>query len=395
MPAVKVTVRIRDLARGGAGVARDDSGRVIFVPYTAPGDLVEVEITEAKKNFAQARLAHLLEPSPQRVTPRCPVFTRCGGCQWQHLPYELQWQTKVTGVRQVLGRARVAVPESGWDEYPAQRIWEYRNRVQARGFQDELGFHAAGTRQRVAVDGCAIARPEINARWAEIRSAGAGLLQPYKVEIEVTQDGTVRESWNAQHAALGFRQVHDEQNETMKEWVAGQLPAEGAGPRTLYDLYGGSGNLSRDLAGRFHHIHCVDVSAPENVADGPGSATTGHYTFHRSDVARWIARQPKAVAPADASAILDPPREGLGDGIAAIAEGLGRLGVSELVLISCDADAFARDLGGLQGRGWTVARVAVFDLFPHTPHVESGALVLAPKPVAPAGHKPRARVKTP
>src|SRR5690349_20214142 len=116
---------IQDLARGGAGVARDASGRVIFVPYSAPGDRVRVRITESKKNYAQAELIELLEPSSLRQQPPCPVFGRCGGCQWQHLPYSLQWETKVKGVLHALGRVQVE-PPARLEELAAERIWEYR-----------------------------------------------------------------------------------------------------------------------------------------------------------------------------------------------------------------------------------------------------------------------------
>src|SRR4051812_26561964 len=100
----ELTLKIQDLARGGAGVSRDESGRVIFVPYTAPGDVVRVRITEEKKNYAQGELLEVVEPSSIRQKAPCPVFGRCGGCQWQHLPYELQFRTKLQGVVHALSR---------------------------------------------------------------------------------------------------------------------------------------------------------------------------------------------------------------------------------------------------------------------------------------------------
>jgi 23S rRNA (uracil1939-C5)-methyltransferase len=380
--AATVKVRIADLARGGAGVARDDSGRVIFVPFTAPGDLVEVEIVEEKKNYAQGRLVSILESSPVRVEPRCPVFARCGGCQWQHLPYELQWKTKAAGAKHALTRTQVEVSASSgaWEEFPAERIWEYRNRVQARGFGEELGFFEAGSNRRVAVDFCPIARPEINARWALIRKQGASRPNPYKVEIEVLEEGQVREVWNAKHAALGFRQIHDEQNEKLKAWVASAITPG----RPLYDLFGGSGNLSRGLIGKASVIHCVDFGAPTGKppsAPAPADKAVplaSSYFYHRSDVSRWISRQALPTPLMLSSAILDPPREGLGSEFASIAEGLNRLGVVELVAVGCDPDSWARDLSRFQRWGWKVERAAVFDLFPQTPHVESVALLRRP-----------------
>src|SRR4051812_16815630 len=94
----EVVVRITDLSRGGAGVSRDESGRVVFVPYSAPGDLVRVRIVETDKRYSQGEILEILEPSSDRQTPPCPAFGKCGGCQWQHLPYSLQWDTKANGI---------------------------------------------------------------------------------------------------------------------------------------------------------------------------------------------------------------------------------------------------------------------------------------------------------
>lgn len=359
------TLRIQDLARGGAGVARDESGRVVFVPYTAPGDLVRVRITETKKNYAQAELIEVIEPSPQRQAPPCPVFGRCGGCQWQHLPYELQWKTKVQGVLHALSRVQVTPPGPP-EELPAERIWDYRNRVQLRGFEGELGFFAAGTNDRVAVDRCAIARPEINAVWEGTRAEGARFDRPYKVEVEVLPDGGVRKSWNSSHGALGFRQIHDEQNEKLKAWVTRSLTPGGA----LLDLFGGAGNLSLGLVERMAKIDCVDTGAPKGLQPGAG------YTFHRQPVTSWIVKKASAnPRPAYSSAILDPPREGLGADFTAIAQALESLGVREIAAVGCDPDAWARDVSRFVKRGWNLTSVAILDLFPQTPHVESLALL--------------------
>jgi 23S rRNA (uracil1939-C5)-methyltransferase len=372
-------LKIQDLARGGAGVSRDDSGRVIFVPYTAPGDEVRVRIVDAKKNYAQAELLEVIHPSPQRQQPPCPAFGKCGGCQWQHLPYELQWRTKVGGVAHALKRVGLEL-SSGTSaagqlaELPAERIWEYRNRVQLRGHRDELGFYAAGSNQRVPVDRCAIARPELNAAWEATRDEGRRFDLPYKVELEVLPDGQLRRTWNAGHAAAGFRQVHDDQNEKLKAWVAGAI-APGS---SVLDLFGGAGNLSLGLgaSGIASSVDCVDIGAPAGPRAGElaraWAGREGAYRFHRAPTARWIVKQASLEeGPGCQAAILDPPREGLGQDFAPIAESLEKLGARQIVAVGCDVDAWARDVSRFVKRGWRLERAAVLDLFPQTPHVES------------------------
>src|SRR2546421_11386484 len=82
----RLTVTIRDIAFGGEGVARVDDF-VIFVPFVVLGEEVEIEIIEAKKRFARARLLRVLRPASERVAPPCRYFGQCGGCQYQHIDY--------------------------------------------------------------------------------------------------------------------------------------------------------------------------------------------------------------------------------------------------------------------------------------------------------------------
>ena len=373
-----LTLTIHDLARGGSGISRDETGRVVFVPFTAPGDEVRVRLVEEKKNFAHAELIEILKPSAIRQKPPCPVFGRCGGCQWQHLPYELQWKTKLKGALQALSRVGVAAPaEVG--EFPAERIWEYRNRVQLRGMGKELGYFAAGTNERVPVDHCPIARPEINEAWEATRKEGLRFELPYKVEVEVLPSHEIRRSWNSRHGAQGFRQVHDEQNEKLKSWVAGALTPGSV----VLDLFGGAGNLSLELGdspARAVQVECVDIGSPSGAEAEDLKAQwrgpIGKFEFHRSPVARWIVKkasnsQKTAKADAGVSVILDPPREGLGADFAAIATAIESLGAREILAVGCDPDAWARDISKFTQRGWALKQAAILDLFPQTPHVES------------------------
>jgi 23S rRNA (uracil1939-C5)-methyltransferase len=367
----EVVLRVSDLARGGAGVARDTSGRVVFIPYTAPGDLVKVRIIEENKRYAQAELLEVLEFSEKRQIPRCPVFGKCGGCQWQHLPYSLQWETKSKGVLQALKRVEIKEPDC-FDQIPAERIWEYRNRIQLRGQGQQLGYFKPKTQDLVPAARCDIARPEINQVWEQAREKGTLLGRPYKVEIEVTSIGQVTQAWDARHSAGGFRQVHDEQNEKLKKWIADHI---GQGD-LLLDLFGGSGNLCSSLSSQFREIHCVDVTAPlfrpEKISE--------NVHFHRSSVLSWLLKEVKGrgshASLSDArAAIMDPPREGLGKNFVELAQMIEVLKVKKIVLVGCDPDAWAKDLSRWAKRGWSLRRVMVIDLFPQTPHIESVGLI--------------------
>ncbi|OFZ05792.1 MAG: hypothetical protein A2X97_03765 [Bdellovibrionales bacterium GWA1_52_35] len=367
-----IELEIQDLARGGAGVGRDASGRVIFVPFTAPGDRVRVQVVEQKKqHYAHGKLLEILRPSEIRQKPLCSVFGQCGGCQWQHIPYSLQWKTKSGGVLQALARVGIATDFGDrCNEFPAEEIWEYRNRIQLRGLGNRVGFFAAGSHEIVGADRCAIARPEINSIWEQIRKEGAALAKPFKVEVAVDPDGSVQRIWNSSHGAAGFRQIHDAQNGKLQKWILNALPSG----RALLDLYGGGGNLSRAFADRVPVIHCVDFGAQPPVSAG----LPQNLYLHRSRVLPWLkkaAADPQIRSGAPWVAISDPPRGGLGREFPEIADALNVIGVKELVAVGCDPDSWARDLAGFLKCGWVLEQVAVFDFFPQTPHVEAVALL--------------------
>ncbi len=122
-------VEIIDVAAEGNALARVDD-MVVFVPFGAPGDRVDIKLEKKKKSYAEGRIAAMRQPSSIRVEPKCSHFTICGGCRWQHLPYEFQLKCKRQQVVDALERiAKVELPE-----IPAalgsKNIWEYRNKME-------------------------------------------------------------------------------------------------------------------------------------------------------------------------------------------------------------------------------------------------------------------------
>jgi 23S rRNA (uracil1939-C5)-methyltransferase len=371
-----VTLQIEDLSRGGSGVARLDTPegkQVVFVPGTLPGDRVLAIIVEQAKRFSNAELVEVLSPSPDRVDAPCPVFGKCGGCAWQHIPYAMQWKTKRSGALHALQRTGITWAGTV-DEFPAKNPWNYRNRIQMRGSEQGLGFFARGSRELVAVTKCFIAREEINQALPKIQTEAQALKPPYKVEIEVLESGEVRHVWNARHAALGFRQVNDEQNLNLRHYVSQNIDSQ----VHLFDLFGGAGNLSWDLASRMKHIDCVDVGSPL----GSDANRPDNYRFFKTDVQKWIERQAhqktKGTYPYTGpfEVILDPPREGLATGFEKISNSFETLGVKKIIAVGCDPDSWARDVSRFIKKGYRLEKVAVFDLFPQTPHVEAVGVLI-------------------
>lgn len=122
-------VTITDVAAEGNALARIDN-MVLFVPFAAPGDVMDVKATKKKKNYAEGRMERLVKAGDVRIAPRCEHFTVCGGCRWQHLPYDFQLQCKAAQVKDALERiAKVPIPEIN-PILGSKNIWEYRNKME-------------------------------------------------------------------------------------------------------------------------------------------------------------------------------------------------------------------------------------------------------------------------
>jgi 23S rRNA (uracil1939-C5)-methyltransferase len=369
-------LKIHDLSRGGSGVGRIGE-RVVFVPFSLPGDELEVEITRAEKRFLEGKILNIQVASPDRVPARCPVFGKCGGCTWQHVPYDQQWRTKKDGVLQALGRAGVQVQGVPLQEFPAEDSWNYRNRIQLRAENGVIGFFEKASRQLVGIEKCDVAKEEINAVLPNLGnqmelSTKRGT---QKIELDVRPGAEVRIAVNQPHAAFGFRQVNDAQNEKLQQWVKESFSVRGH----LLDLYGGFGNLSLPLSVQMESIDCVDVSVPDQ-----GKSPYSHFHYSKSDVLPWLKKRLKDHEKGTLRwslprvTVLDPPREGLGDSGVEIVENLGELQVSQAILVGCDPDSFSRDVGRFLKSNWSLESLAVFDFFPQTPHVESAARFIRP-----------------
>ncbi len=366
-----------DLSAKGSGLVKHPDYGTIFIPWTLPGDEITFEITENTGRYSFGKLLQITKPSALRLTPPCAVFGTCGGCQWQHIPYPLQWETKLKGIQTACTRVGIQLPPVAIESFPAaaHQTYGYRNRIQMRGIKETLGFYAPGTHHIVPTHECKIATPNINAVLPDIAQQGRLRKKPYKVEIQSTGDPTdsnlVEVFWNQSHAAGGFRQVNDAQNAQLQQWIyqkfenLTQTPAFKPG---LLDLFGGNGNLSTPVASLFSQVHCVDlhINPPSNK---------GSTVFHNQDVTTFLKAFPTPTMGREFFAIIDPPRIGLYKSVKMIGQEFDRLGVKNLILVGCDVDSWARDLCAFHKIGFQVTQAAGFDFFPQTIHLESAALL--------------------
>jgi len=350
-----VELEVTALAAGGDGVARDDEGRVTFVPRTAPGDRAFVKLVEQKKRFARGELVRLVRPSPDRVEPPCPHFLAgCGGCQWQHVARPAQLAAKQAIVEGALRKLPGLVVETIADPAPPYG-WRRRARFHVAG--GKVGLFAYATNRVIPIDHCPQLEPALDeALGAAIAKRPPDgeltLLLGHTGDVATSLDNRVIEiEPDLFGDAHSFAQASAAGNARLIELSRRAL---GAGPGTLLELFAGSGNLTRAFVADGWDVLASDVAAPIMPIAGArfeiGSA---------QEVSR------RAKGPFDAI-VLDPPRTGAIETIDHIVRHKPRV----IVYVSCDPATLARDAEELVAAGYRAERAWPVDMMPQTSHVE-------------------------
>jgi 23S rRNA (uracil1939-C5)-methyltransferase len=400
-------IRILRLAAGGDGVGKLDDGRTIFVPRTAPGDLIEITGLREHKKFARARLGELLEASPRRVEPRCPHYTRddCGGCQFQHLDNETQLESRRAFVGDALrriGKREVSDPPI----VPAEHTYDYRTKLTlhvASGGR-RIGLHPYDRPDQIFdLAWCHITAPPLMELWQLVRRLRP-FLPPQLLQLvlrldrqghchlvikvaegevwsgadrlyrELSRQGARATLWyqppeGVARAVAGageafpatvFEQVNPEMGDRVRSFAIEQL-GEVAG-RRLWDLYAGIGETTAQLVSRGALVESVELDR-RAVAEADARGPTARRLAGRVEDLMTQLRAPDGV-------ITNPPRTGMDQRVTTELE---RVRPKRIVYVSCDPATLARDLQRLPSFRLTTVRA--FDLFPQTTHVETVTLL--------------------
>jgi len=360
-----LTVTITDVAFGGEGVGRHGDF-VVFVPYTAKGETVEVEIREVKKHFGRATLKRVIDASSARVRPRCLHFGVCGGCQYQHLDYPAQLALKHAQIKNLIhhiGRFETVTIDP---VVPCPQPYGYRNRIMVRSQWNKpeqrlvIGFLQQEDRLVTDVESCAIAEPELNRQLSEVRShppPRGGL----KVALRVfPEDWTVPSDsffQNNFHLLSGLAQT------------VGQRLREG-GCRYLVDAYCGVGFFSLELSGQVEAFAGIELDRPAVGAARQNAARRGceNGEFLLGSVEEALPEVLTRFQADRTALILDPPRRGCAR---STLEFLRDQRPAQILYVSCHPATLARDLQILTERhDYGLERVVPLDMFPQTQHVE-------------------------
>ena len=401
-----VRLRTTGMAYGGEAVARAEDGRVVFVWGAMPGEEVLVDITDRRKRFWRGEVREVLEPSPDRIVPPCPIFSVCGGCQWQHMAYPAQVEAKQAIL---LEQAQPAYPEAAERLRPPVAMtdpWNYRNVAHFSSDEDgQPSFRRWQSHELVAVPACPISQPAINAALPAYR----GVLEPgERLSLRCTADGEQVQAWRSsgvEGAALmervlgeryrvspgAFFQVNtklerrppltwrrDGQEDPAAEPTSltedmVRLVLEGVedfADQTVVDAYCGVGLFTLPIARLAPRAIGIEESgdAVLDAIENAARAELGNTVFLQGPAGHLLP----AVAEAVSAVVLDPPRTGVDE--RALQAIIGK-GVPRVVYVSCNPSTLGRDLRLLREGGYSLDWLRLIDLFPQTLHIEAVAVL--------------------
>ncbi len=383
----EIELEIETLTNMGQGLGRHE-GWVVMVRYALPGERVKVRIYRNDKNFSEGDLVAVLRPSPDRVEAPCPVFGKCGGCQYQHFRYESQLEWKTRQVKELLWHmARVEAPVR--PAIPSPKTYGYRSKLTPhfpkpkKGQPVQIGFLQQGSRSKyVEIEHCPLVSEQMNQRLAEIRQETQEQHQrkPYKkgatLLIREHRDGVTTAPGAIICEQVGelvfsfpageFFQNNPSILEAFTDYV-GRKAGQG-GLQYLVDAYCGSGLFCLTSASRFTEAVGIEVSefsvryAQEN-AKANGLANV---RFALGDAASIFSQVDFEAS--DTAVIIDPPRKGASEDFL---RQLMAFGPKRVVYVSCNPATQMRDLRILLEAGkYQIEEVQPFDLFPQTKHLE-------------------------
>ncbi|MBN2700237.1 MAG: 23S rRNA (uracil(1939)-C(5))-methyltransferase RlmD [Methylohalobius sp. ZOD2] len=431
LPREPVTAEVENLTHDGRGIAYVD-GKAVFIDPALPGEKVAFQYTALRRDHGCGRVVEVFTPSPDRVSPPCSFFGTCGGCSLQHVDSSAQIRIKQDLLLEQFRRIGKIEPEALWPPLTGPvRGYRRKARLGVRYVRKKgrvlVGFREKGSSLVADIDRCLVLHPHVGERLAHLsdlisnlsirdqipqievamgdercalvlrvlqdllpedlerlrafghrfefdlylQSAGPDSIMPLIPEAPPLLRYRLPEAIDLRFGPLDFTQVNADINRSMIERVLEVLD-----PRpdeTVLDLFCGLGNFTLPLARRGGKVVGVEGNS-QAVARGRDNARhngIANVEFHCHDLTQDLAGLPWAQARYD-KLLLDPARTGALE----VMDHIPCWAPERIVYVSCNPATLARDVGHLiHHHGYRLKRAGVMDMFPHTAHVESMALL--------------------
>lgn len=414
-----ILLNIDELAGGGDGVGRIED-HAVFVPDTAPGDRVRVQVESRRRTWWRASLLEVIQPGPGRQDPSCPLSLVCGGCQWHHVAYDHQLAAKGKLLERAFRQARVHAPAAELVPAPAPLGYRCRARMQWLRRRDGsliLGFLGRRSHRVVDLPACPVLLPDLSALLPDLRAgfpkrgtrgevlllgnerghrsvtlhgvsnpaAAATLGETLAPTLQGVQTRPRADGGTGRATTWGSIEIDQSDPDESPFWTTPETfvqanPAvnrevcarvlgwAGTWEGPCVELFAGSGNLTRGLASR------GDVIAVESDARATALARRNL----AGQTVEWLTQEAGQALgqltardniPGPGLVVLDPPRTGARN----LLDDLIRLRPPRVIYVSCDPMTLARDIAQMAGAGYLIARLSVLDTMPQTYHFETVA----------------------
>ena len=353
----------------GDGIIRIDN-KVCFVPYTTPGDIIEPKELTDKKSYFTANSFNLIKPSKERIEAPCPHFTKCGGCQLQHIKYSKQLSLKR---EQVIWAFKKTTKVENCEEIvsntiPSPKEFNYRNRAILHKKGDDIGFYEKESHTICPIDKCLLLEEPISD--GPLKAKSKTDLKDGEISIWLNSSGKSKiKQKEKRGTSINFSQINNELNEILKNHIVDIVTeiAKKKSTPSLLDLYCGDGNLSLNLASICSKIAGVDLSQSNidraNDKIREMSLVDTNIRYIKDDCVRYC----KSLKPGLFDIlIVDPPRSGMKQ-VAKITAGLK---FKDVIYLSCNPATQARDINFFLSQGYEIVSITPYDMFAQTNHVE-------------------------
>lgn len=386
---------------GGDCIAKID-GKTVFIPYAIPGEKLEVEIVEERRDYSTARIVSILEPSSHRVQPFCPLYGKCGGCNMQHIDPAFQIELRSSILQDSFLREGITVPSV---DVICGASTNYRSRFQ---------FHDGGLMEKASnnvlpLDNCPCAVPEIN-EWLKstpVEKRPRGRVHVFASDkiVSKTQNkiiiaveppdrkdeklvgkhkmmprfqGTVFSPENNCTVNLGGKNItfdvqgFFQSNMCVLEKTIAAVTENLSGTNAL-DMYSGAGTFSVFLADHYSNLTLVEHNRDALVYAEQNLAGKKHESFGVSGE-KWVLEHAASCTARNGkydAVIVDPPRSGMEK---SVCQWLCASDIPQIRSISCDSATHARDAKFLIRSGYNLKKLYLLDFYPQTCHIESLAL---------------------
>lgn len=362
-------VQITSLDHQGRGIGRINN-KIIFIPNTIPGEIVDVKIINEKKKYMEGIATNFIKTSSERISNLCPYYPKCGGCQLLHLPYQKQLQYKEDKIKNIFNRYNLGdVQINNIVGSPSK--FNYRNKATFHCHNNTLGYYEDNSQKFIKIDNCLLLNSKINNMMNELPTNGDSIIVRTNNE-EITYDTNKK----IMHTIVDYKflvsinsffQINDYVTPLLYGKVKDYLKEENC--NLVLDLYCGTGTIGifvSDITKKVIGIE-INKNAIEDAITNSKINNIDNIEFICGDAgieAKKLHIHPDSI-------IIDPPRAGLNKDTI---ETIFRFKPKSIVYVSCDPMTLVRDLNILKEQ-YDIIEVTPFDMFPNTYHVETVSLL--------------------